>query len=56
MSRALALLLPLIVLGLPSVADAAVAAVNVPEPATGLLIAAGIGAGIAALRRRRNKQ
>jgi hypothetical protein len=32
------------------------AVVTAPEPATGLLIAAGVGAGIAAVRRRQKKQ
>jgi hypothetical protein len=40
----------------PSLATAASAAVvTAPEPATGALIVTGIGAGIAALRRRRRR-
>jgi hypothetical protein len=46
-------LLVVAVLGVASIASAASSAVvPVPEPATGLLIATGVGAGIAALRRR----
>ncbi len=47
----------LAMLALPSVTSAASSAVvTAPEPATGLLIAAGVGAGIAALRRKRAKK
>jgi hypothetical protein len=43
-------------LALPSVCFAASSSVvTAPEPATGLLIATGIGAGIAALRRRKKQ-
>jgi hypothetical protein len=46
----------LAVLAAPALSAAASSSVvTAPEPATGLLIATGIGAGIAALRRRRGK-
>jgi PEP-CTERM motif-containing protein len=56
-SKLLVGLFILTTLALPSVTFASSSAVvTAPEPASGLLIAAGVGAGIAALRRRRAKK
>jgi hypothetical protein len=54
--KSLVALFFLTTLALPRIAFASSAVVTAPEPTTGLLIAAGVGAGIAALRRKRAKK